>query len=80
MIHYSSCEDRECIMCKSLRSAVKEEHWGGVKRKLSFIDRHCTCSMCEPVRVAAGDEHWEGVRRKLSFSDTQREHPIVVDK
>jgi hypothetical protein len=63
LIHMRRREDRGCAMCKSFRSAAKDEHWEGVRRKLSFIDTHCLCSMCDqPVREAARDEHWEGAK------------------
>jgi hypothetical protein len=34
--HFNRCEDQECIQCVSVREAIMDEHWEGVKRKLEF--------------------------------------------
>ena len=79
--HHAQCQDRVCAMCEPARVAAKDEHWEGVKRKLSFSDRPCqTCEVllghhaqCENrMCVAAKDEHWDGVKRKLSFTNARR--------
>lgn len=41
MNHCAQCRDRECAMCEPARVAAKDEHWEGVKRKLSFTDGKC---------------------------------------
>ena len=42
--HCARCHDRDCALCVPVRVAAKEEHWEGVKRKLSFTDVHCKCT------------------------------------
>lgn len=36
LTHYNRCEDKKCAQCVSVREAIMDEHWEGVKRKLEF--------------------------------------------
>lgn len=36
LTHYNRCEDQKCTQCVSVREAIMDEHWEGVKRKLEF--------------------------------------------
>lgn len=36
LTHYNRCEDQKCVQCVSVREAIMDEHWEGVKRKLEF--------------------------------------------
>jgi hypothetical protein len=81
--HHAQCQDRVCVMCEPAHVAAKDEHWEGVKRKLSFSDWPCrqACEVllghhaqCEDrvcVAAKAKDKHWDGVKRKLPFTNAR---------
>ena len=46
--HHARCEDRVCTVCEPVHMAAKDEHWEGVKRKLSFSDWPCR-QACEAM-------------------------------